>query len=191
MSLDPALEINGLRIVMGMSPDQPALAKARLGKAGWATRFLLRSLIRPGEVVYWSKNPSFSFFDGQVPACAHLKSPPSFSAHPYSPSDLINGTSAFLFFNQMTLRRAITQIMASQFWANTFVDNFRKEAASTFGEPHCSDLSQIPLLGRPPKISRSLHRDCTWETDNTFLLSQIAPSGAAAFVQWAVDTTPQ
>jgi len=182
MPLDPTLAINDCRIPRDTSPELPELANAGLAKAGFGTRLLLRSLTEPGETIYWAKNPSFSFFNGAVQATAHLQAP-TFAPPPYSRSDMINGTSVFLFFRHLSLRRAMVQIMTSRFWANTFIDNFREVATATLGVPQCIGLSDIPLLpGR--RLKRSLYSICTWESEGSILMSRIAPSGSAAFVRW-------
>jgi hypothetical protein len=184
MSLDPALNINGFKVVLGTSLDESAMAKEGIAKAGMAMRFSLRNRTHFEDVIYWAKKPSFSFFDGEVTAFANLKTRPRTSRWDPSPADFINGTSAFLFFNRGSLRCAIVQVIMSYVWANGFIDDFRKTATPILGDANCSELSQVPFQKPQSKFFRSLYRTVEWENDTSILLSQISENGKNALVQW-------
>jgi hypothetical protein len=168
-----------------MPLNESDLTSTGFGRAGIWTRLSLRNIARLGDVVYWSKNPSFSCFDGRVTGSANLKAPAGFSRIAGSAADFLNGTSAYLFFNADTLRSVIVQVMASYVWAHGFAEDFRKTATDAFGDGVCADLLQVPFKGPRSTFTRPLHHSCTWENGTTVLVSRIAPTGRSAHVHWS------
>jgi len=190
--MDISLHANGLRVRIGMSLDECELRSARVSKAGFFIKRSLPDIKQTGDIVYWVKNPDLRFFEGAISA-----NPQEFNRDPLayrdafrfttSPinarTDLVFGTSVFLYFNGGHLRLAIAQVILSFTWAQGFTKEFREAAVTSFGDAACSDLANVPAL-KGSSFHREIHLRCSWNDDHEFLISRLAPKGDNAVIFW-------
>lgn len=170
------LKINFYDISLGMNFDPERLADAQFSKIGFFTKMIMPVKKKQGDTLYWAKNPVFSCFGERVIGTAMLDSSLG--------SEMMNGTSAYLFFNQNRLRYVIFQVIASYIAAFQFTNTFREVAAELLGSPEKLNFMEIPSTVMGVTTNESLHLQYCWRADDQYLVSEIGRSGKDTFVHW-------
>jgi len=170
------LKINFRDISLGMVFDPNRLADAQIGKMGFFTKALMPVKRHPGDTLYWAKNPSISCFGERVKETAMVD--PSMGA------EMMNGTSAYLFFNRSRLRYVIFQVIASCIAAMQFTNIFREVASELLGEAERLKCMQVPSTVMGITTHEPFHLQYVWRADGQCLISEIGQSGKNAFVHW-------
>lgn len=187
--MDIGLEVNKLAVNLGMPFDEPQLSSAGIQKVGFFMGLATRAYKKPGDTVYWVKNPIIFCFGGTV--CAY----PNTEGDPFASTemeramalDMICGTSVFFYFNAGQLRMVVAQVLKSYGQSQGFIQDFRAAASQKLGEPICDAVINVPVLpGIPGNPVNQFHRIAGWEEQNQVLKSQLAPSGETAYLFWSL-----
>lgn len=157
--MDLSVVINQYPVELGLALDTSHMEAARIKKAGFFIEHALPVPRAPGDVIYWAKNCTFSCFDGTLCEAANF----DMSAG----ADMMYGTTAYLFFNQKSLRYLIFAVIWSDIAASSFTENFRDAATRR--------------LGRAEEKSPLCH---IWKGGNEILVSELSATGNKAFLHW-------
>jgi hypothetical protein len=100
---------------------------------------------------------------------------------------MMNGTSAYLFFNRNRLRYVIFQIIGSYIAATQFTNTFRAVASELLGQPEKLNYTQLPSTVMGITGYEPFHLQFVWRTEGESLVSEIGQSGKNAFVHWQIS----
>lgn len=156
-----SLEINGVSFELNSHVDRSQLTGAGFKKVGIFARLFLPIQKKPGDIIYFSKNPSINVFNDAVQVVANLDA--SMGA------DMMNGTSCYAIINGDRLRYIICQVIQSNVAAYQFAHDVREAALKEIGEPTGTD---------EPKI---------WKDGGQTFASEIGPGGSNAFIHWSIE----
>lgn len=165
MNID--LKVNSQNINLGMPLDVSSLASSKIKKMGFLSSILISAAKKPGDMIFWSKNPSISCFDEKASTFAYPK------GLDYDPSEtvdprMMNGTTCLFFYNYNKLRATHFQVIGNRIAATMFLNVFFREALNKFGEPKSHYGMQATWHGQSTLIKCHLdagEKDClvSWE----------------------------
>ena len=176
MNID--LRANDFRLWLGMPFNSSELSSAQFSKVGFFTGLALPKIKQSGDTVYWAKNPTINCFDDATSVIPNMPRTKD--------TDLICGTSVFLYFNGGHLRLVLAQVIMSFIWAQTFMDEFRQAAVKSLGDAGCENLVSVPTH-KGSSIQNQIQLTCTWRDGKEFLISKLSPVGDNAYVMWGRD----
>ena len=173
------LNINFSEISLGMAFNPDRLTDAQIGKMGFFSKAFMPVKKQAGDKLYWAKNPNISCFGERVIATAIVDR--SMGA------EMMNGTSAYLFFNRKFLRYVIFQVIDNYIASMQFTNTFREVASELLGFPEKLNYMKIPSTVIGITTHEPFHLQCIWRADGQYLISEIGQSGKNAFVHWQSD----
>ena len=118
------LKINDININLGMTLDKKTLKSHKIKKLGFGGLFIKKE---PGQTIYWSKNCDIYCFADKFVLFPNLDTS--------SGTDMMYGTSAYMYFKNDNLEKVTFQLVGNAFAANWIIDKFAEAANQTFGEP--------------------------------------------------------
>lgn len=119
------LKINGLNIEIGKIADKEKLLEHKIKRLGLISRLIIKK--EPGQIIWWSKNCGISCFEDKFKLYPNLNTSLG--------SNMMFGTSAYLFYKENALKKVTFQLIGNALVANMMFENFYKSATEIFGEP--------------------------------------------------------
>jgi len=168
------------RISLGMPLDETAFAYGGTTRLGLFYKAMMPGKQR-GDIIYLDKNCPITCFSGAAFATA--------SIDPSLRTDEMNGTSAFLYYNNGRLRYAVLQVVDNAAAAIAFTERFRVAAVSELGNPERLDVTTIKYKFLGMKTDHHTHRKFVWRDGTELLISELSQSGKNAFIHWKVVCT--
>lgn len=127
------LKINGLNIEIGKTVDKEKLFEHKIKRPSLISRLIIKK--EPGQIIWWSKNCNISCFEDNFILYPNLDTS--------SGSDMMFGTSAYLFYKENVLEKVTFQMIGNALAANIIFEKFNESATETYGEPRNEGLKII------------------------------------------------
>jgi hypothetical protein len=156
-----SLEINRVLLELKSNVDQSQLKAAGFEKVGFLTRLFLPFQKKPGDLIFFSKNPTITVFNNLVQVVANLDTSLGTS--------MMNGTSCYAIFNGNRLRQVICQVIQNNVAADLFTKEVRHATLKELGEPIATGRITI------------------WKEGKQTFKSVIDPGGNNAFIHWIAE----
>ncbi len=119
------LRINDLDINLKMSLDRNELKLHKIKKPGLLGSLFIKK--ESGETIYWTKNCNISCFDDSFTLLPNLDTK--------SESNMMYGTSAYLFYKNNVLIKVTFQLVGNELAANWIFGEFQKSCSDNLGNP--------------------------------------------------------
>jgi hypothetical protein len=180
--IDLDLQINSYPIKLGIALDSDLIESARLKKVGFFVRLLSKT--QKGENQYWAKNCTITCFGLEfimipsrfketsdsimIPKMIPTIGKNIKEGKGFKKSDLIFGTSAFLWFEDKVLDRITFQCVHNKYVAKHTLEEFRQVCQQHHGLPE-KQLNGLLAI---------------WKNGNSQVISELSMSGNNSYTHW-------